>query len=130
MIGDRHPERCHEYLAHIVEAAQKVSRYTASLDRRAFLADDKTQDAVVRNLEIVGEAARRILEDCPNFAAQHPEVPWQTIYAMRNRLSHGYHEVNLEIVWDTIQQSLPDLEQQLRQILAGNVGGLPASESR
>ena len=130
MSEDRHPERRYEYLGHIVEAAEKVARYTTALDKRAFLADEKTQDAVVRNLEIVGEAARRILEDCPGFAAQHPEVPWQTIYAMRNRLSHGYKEVNLEIVWDTIQQSLPDLEQQLRRILAGDAGDSPASGSR
>lgn len=118
MSEDRPAERHEEYLGHILEAVAKIARYMGSLDRRAFLADDMMQDAVIRNLEIVGEAARRILEECPAFAGQHPEVPWRTIYAMRNRLSHGYLEVNLEIVWDTVRQSLPELERQVRRILA------------
>lgn len=130
MSEDRQPERHEEYLGHILEAVAKIARYMGSLDKPAFLADDKTQDAVIRNLEIVGEASRRILEECPGFAGQHPEVPWKTIYAMRNRLSHGYLEVNLDIVWDTIRQSLPELERHVRRILAKDAGDAPASGPR
>jgi uncharacterized protein with HEPN domain len=127
MSDGRRPERHEEYLQHILESAAKVARYTAALDKSAFLGDEKTQDAVIRNLEIIGEASRRILEECPGFAEQHAEVPWKKIYAMRNRLSHGYIEVNLDVVWDTIRQSLPEVEQHVRRIVATIPGDPPDS---
>lgn len=120
MSDGAHPQRHEEYLRHVLDALEKITRYTARMDKSAFLADEKTQDAVVRNLEIVGEASRRILEECSEFAERHPEVPWKKIYAMRNRLSHGYIEVNLDVVWDTVRQSLPELEQHTRRVLAGS----------
>ncbi len=122
------PLRREDYLRHILEAAEKVARFTAAMDKPAFAADDKTRDAVIRNLEIVGEAARRLVEECPEFTQRHPEVPWRTIYAMRNRLSHGYFEINLDIVWDTIKTSLPELEGQVRGLLGKVPGGRPSSE--
>ena len=114
------PQRHEEYPRHMLDAIEKVARYTAGLDKSAFLPDEKTQDAAVRNLEFVEEASRRILEECPEFAQRHPEVPCKRIYAMRNRLSHGYIEVDLDVVWDAIRQSLPELEQHARQILANS----------
>lgn len=130
MNDGRQPERHEEYLQHILESAAKVARYTEALDKLAFLADEKTQDAVIRNLEIIEEASRRILEECPGFAEQHAGVPWKKIYAMRNRLSHGYIEVNLDLVWDTVRQSLPELAQDVRRILATIPGDPPDSELR
>ena len=119
------PARREDYLRHILEAAEKVARYVAAMDKPAFLADEKTRDAVIRNLEIVGEAARRLIEEYPEFAQQHAEVPWKKIYAMRDRLSHGYFEINLDVVWDTIKVSLPELKEQARRLL----GEIPEARS-
>lgn len=116
------PPRYEDYLRHILEASERVARYTGALDKPAFVADEKTRDAVIRNLEIVGEAARRILEQYPEFAGRNPEIPSNKIYAMRNRLSHGYFEINLDIVWDTIKTSLPELEQHARRLLGVDPG--------
>jgi uncharacterized protein with HEPN domain len=121
--------RHEEYLEHIIAAIEKVQSYTAALDKAEFVADEKTQDAVIRNLEVIGEAAGRIIDESPEIAARYAEVPWKTIYAMRNRLSHGYFEINLEIVWETVCQSLPELERQARRILRGdNPRGAAPSE--
>ena len=90
MNDGRQPERHEEYLQHILESAAKVARYTAALDKSAFLGDEKTQDAVIRNLEIIGEASRNIERHHQNFATSHPDVPWEDVYLMRNRVSHGY----------------------------------------
>lgn len=128
MSGGGRPDRHEQYLEHIVAAIEKVKSYTSSLDKAGFLADEKTQDAVIRNLEMIGEAARRILDEHPEFAARYAGVPWKRIYAMRNRLSHGYFEINLEIVWETVRQSLPELEKHARQMLRGeNPGETPPS---
>lgn len=127
MSGGGQPERHEEYLQHIVAAVEKVKSYTSALDKAAFVADEKTQDAVIRNLEVIGEAARRILDEYPEFAARYTGVPWKKIYAMRNRLSHGYFEINLEVLWETVRQSLPELERHVRRILH-DPGAAPPSE--
>jgi uncharacterized protein with HEPN domain len=102
----------------IVAAVGKIERYIAGLGREAFLADDKTIDAVVRNLEIIGEAARHVPDD---FAAVHPEVPWQRIAGLRNRIVHDYFGLDLEIVWQILQTDLPQLKSHLRQPATGPV---------
>jgi uncharacterized protein with HEPN domain len=81
-----------------------------------FFHDEKTQDAVIRNIEIIGEAAKNVERADPVFVADHPEIPWLVIYAMRNRLSHGYFEVDLDVIWQTIQTDLPRLEAQIRAL--------------
>jgi uncharacterized protein with HEPN domain len=73
----------------------------------------------LRNIEIIGEAARNVERADPKFSAQHPDVPWAVIYAMRNRLSHGYFEVDLEIVWKTVRNDLPALESRTSALLKG-----------
>lgn len=75
------------------------------------------QDAVIRNIEIVGEASHNILQVAPDFAARHDEIPWQVVYTMRNRVSHEYHHVDLEIVWKTVRNDLPVLYQQIQAAL-------------
>ena len=82
----------------------------------SFLNDQKTQDAVIRNFEILGEAARNIERHHAEFAANHPEVPWSVIYAMRNRVAHGYFKVDLEMVWKTIHTDLPELHAQIKRL--------------
>ena len=110
--------RVRDYLDHIVQAIERIKRYVAAEDRDGFLQDEKTQDAVIRNIEIIGEAARNVERVAPEYAAAHPEIPWPVIYAMRNRVSHGYFEVDLDLVWQTVQTDLPVLENQVRTLIS------------
>ncbi|MDR5816394.1 DUF86 domain-containing protein [Caballeronia sp. LZ033] len=89
-----------------------ISRYINDLDETDFLADELVQDGVIRNIEVVGEACRNICKYFPAFVTQHPEVPFQSAYEMRNALSHGYHKVDLGIVWVTARGDLPALGKQ------------------
>ena len=90
--------RVRDSLEHIHQAIGRISRYVSGLDRSAFLANDEKQDAVIRNIEIIGEAAQNIRPKFPNFAADHAEFPWGSAYGMRNVVVHGYFKVDLEIV--------------------------------
>lgn len=101
--------RVPDYLEHILQAIERIERHTADVDEMGFLASELIQDAVIRNLEVIGEAANNIQRVDAAFAMAHGEVPWQVMYAMRNRLSHGYDRVDFEIVWKTIHRDLPDL---------------------
>lgn len=78
-----------------------------------FLADKRTQQAVILNIVIIGEAATKLLGDYRGFLDQYPEVPWTSMKGMRNRIAHGYFDINLEVVWDTLQTALPELLQRL-----------------
>lgn len=109
--------RIPDYLVHIVEAIERIDEYLADVSEVTFLEDRKTQDAVIRNFEIIGEAAHNIESYHAQFAAAHPEVPWTVIYAMRNRVAHGYFKVDLEVVWKTIDSDLPGLHAQIRKLL-------------
>lgn len=73
-------------------------------------------DAVVRNITIIGEAARYITRDDPDFAAAHSEIPWEAMYGMRNQVMHGYFVVDIDIVWSTVQSYLPELERELSRL--------------
>lgn len=101
--------RIPDYLGHILQAIERIERHTADVDEMAFLSSELIQDAVIRNLEIIGEAANNVLRADASFATKHAEIPWQVMYAMRNRLSHAYDKVDMEIVWKTIQRDLPEL---------------------
>src|SRR5215813_5730689 len=105
----RKERRLRDYLDHIVQAVLKIERYTEGMNQSAFLENDLVQDAVIRNLEIIGEASRSIQLRHPQFAAEHPELPLLFAYEMRNVLAHGYAQVDLDIVWRTLQRDLPDL---------------------
>jgi len=109
--------RVADYLQHILEAIGNIGDYTAGLDLAAFMADRKTRDAVIRNLEIIGEACNNVARNHPAFAAQHSEVPWGFAYEMRNALSHGYFTVDHTVVWQTIQQDLPTLKRQITTLV-------------
>lgn len=108
--------RVPEYLGHIIEAIHRIERYTADMTELTFLSDEKTQDAVVRNFEIIGEACNNIIKKHPEFASQHSEVPWGFAYEMRNALAHGYHKVDFEIVWQTIHANLHVLLAQVEHV--------------
>lgn len=109
--------RIPDFLEHILEAIERIDLYLADTDEVAFLNDQKTQDAVIRNFEIIGEAAHNIERYHAEFAADHPEVPWTVVYAMRNRVAHGYFDVDLEMVWKTIHADLPELHALIKQLL-------------
>lgn len=100
----------------MLDSIERIGQYTEDFTRTSFLADPKTQDAVIRNLEIIGEAARNIEKRYPEFTAQHAEVPWTVAYEMRNVLAHGYFQVDLDVVWSTLERDLPELERQLRAL--------------
>lgn len=102
------------YAEDIVEACAKVSRYIAGMTYEAFLADDRTRDAVMRNIEIVGEAAKGIPDQ---VAAGAPEIPWRNVRGMRNVLAHGYFTASNEIVWATATARLPEIEAAVRKLL-------------
>jgi len=101
--------RVPDYLGHILEAIERIEEYVSDMDETHFLVSKLVQDAVIRNIEIIGEASNNIQRVDPVFAAQHAEIPWQVMYAMRNRVSHGYDKVDFEMVWKTICNDLPDL---------------------
>lgn len=110
------PLRIADYLRHIIEAIENIQTYTAGMDLSAFMADKKTQDAVIRNLEVIGEACNNVAKNHPAFASTHSSVPWGFAYEMRNALSHGYFAVDLAIVWKTIQNDLPGLQTQVASL--------------
>lgn len=113
----RDNEQLREYLGHILEAIERITKYVEDIDEMAFLGNELVQDAVVRNLEIIGEASRNILKHFPAFVAQHQDLPLATAYQMRNALAHGYFKIDYEIVWTTIQHNLADLHSQIQQVL-------------
>ena len=109
--------RLPEYLGHIVQAIDRVHRYVADMHEADFLTDEKTQDAVIRNFEVIGEASNNVKKHHPNFASQHPEVPLNFAYEMRNALAHGYFKIDFEVVWTTIHADLPGLRAQIAALI-------------
>jgi len=102
------------YLVDIRDAADRILRYTAA-GREAFFADPMIQDAVIRNLEVMGEAVRRVSAD---IRSAHPEIPWKQIAGTRDRVIHGYFTVDLEIVWEIVETELPSLRPRLAALLS------------
>jgi uncharacterized protein with HEPN domain len=118
MSGNEAESRLGDYLAHMLEAARLAREYVQGINKDDFLKDRRTQQALVLNLITIGEAAARIVSECKEFAASHEEIPWAQMRGMRNRMAHGYFDIDLSIVWDTVQSSLPELEAQLRKAIA------------
>jgi len=110
-------DRLHDYLQHICRAIERIGSYTQDMDEATFLNTPLVQDAAIRNLEIIGEASHNISTRYPDFAAAHPELPLAFAWKMRNILTHGYAEVDAEIVWRTFKRDLPVLYQQIQTIL-------------
>ncbi len=102
------------YLTHVLECITKIERFTQE-GEEVFFSDDKTQDAVLRNLQIMAESTQRVSE---SIKASHPEVPWSEIAGFRNVLAHDYLGVKLERVWQVVQKGLPQLKQATQEMLA------------
>ncbi|PYS60698.1 MAG: hypothetical protein DMF76_13180 [Acidobacteria bacterium] len=103
-----------EFVEDVREAIRRISVYTERMNYDAFLADIKTQDAVTRNLEIIGEAVKNL---SPELRQLHPDVPWRSMAGVRDRLIHDYFGVNLDIIWEIISNELPKLVEPLERIL-------------
>ncbi len=108
--------RLPDYLDHIQQAATDACSFVEGLAKEDFLADKRTQQAVIMSLIIIGEAATKVMDGYAEFTQAHPEVPWRSMRGMRNRIAHGYFDVNLDVVWDTAQAALPELLKQLTAV--------------
>jgi uncharacterized protein with HEPN domain len=101
---------------HILDEAEEASKYTEGLSFEEFIKDGKTVRAVIRSIEVIGEAAAKISGE---FREEHPGIPWQKIIGMRNRLIHIYFDIDIPVVWQTVKENLPSLIDQLHSILKG-----------
>ncbi|MBS3132565.1 DUF86 domain-containing protein [Candidatus Woesearchaeota archaeon] len=102
------------FVGHILDSIQKAEKYTEGISRQGFLKSKIIQDAVIRNLEIIGEAAKNIPK---NFRDKYPEISWRQIAGFRDILIHMYFGIDLDLTWDVIKKDLPGLKQKLRKIL-------------
>jgi uncharacterized protein with HEPN domain len=101
--------RLPDYLEHMQQAAADACSFVDGLDKEGFLSDKRTQRAVVMSLIVIGEAATKVMDRYAPFTEGHAEVPWRSMRGMRNRIAHGYFDINLDLVWDTVQTALPEL---------------------
>ena len=103
------------YLHHIHDAIEQIKSYVAGLNKEAFFDKRMVQGAVVRQLEIVGEASRNLPVE---FRASHHQIPWHAIIGMRNRFVHEYVNIDLDVIWEVIKVDLPPLKEQIDRLLA------------
>ena len=110
-------DKLQDYLRHMQEGVKQASDYISGMDKAGFLADKRTQQAVIMNIVIIGEAATRVMSEFPEFTDAHPEFLWRNMRGMRNRIAHGYFDIDLEQVWETACKALPALGVQLSLII-------------
>jgi uncharacterized protein with HEPN domain len=108
------PRDSRVYLEDILEATRKIKLYAGKLSKTEFLQDEKTFDAVVRNLEVIGEAVKKLPED---LRAKHPALEWKKMVGLRDILIHEYFGLDAEIVWDIVQNKVPALDREVRTML-------------
>ena len=104
------------YIAQMLDAAISATEYVEGYDKADFLNDKRTQQAVALNILIIGEVATKIDQNHSGFADAHSAVPWTSMRNMRNRIAHGYYELDFEVVWDTVSLSLPPLIDALNKL--------------
>ena len=102
------------YLNHILECIGRINLYVTGIHEDTFINSPLIQDAVIRNLEVIGEAVKKLDK---HFRAQHPKIPWKNIAGMRDKLIHDYIGVDIWAVWAVIEDILPDFEKQIKDII-------------
>ena len=112
-----HSPRAADYLTHMIEAIDRIQTYTRNTSEEEFESDSLLQDAVLRNLGVLGEAAKNFLTVAPDDAQRASGVPFAKIYGMRNQIEHGYFTVDMGIVWNVVVREMPKLRPQLEAIL-------------
>lgn len=103
------------YLRHILDAISKIEEYVKSMKREKFLKDVKTQDAVVREFEVIGEATKRLSSETKQ---RYTEIPWAEVAGARDRLIHAYFDVDLNEVWKTVCDDIPRLKSTVKKAIA------------
>ena len=112
--------RLADYLEHMRQATADACDFVDGMDRATFAQDKRTQQAVVMSLIVLGEAATKVMERYAAFAEAHGEIPWRNMRGMRNRIAHGYFDIDLDVVWDTVRTALPELRAQLAGLTTGD----------
>jgi uncharacterized protein with HEPN domain len=102
------------FLKDILDSIERIENYVLDLDYEDFSNDQKTVDAVIRNLEVIGEATKNISEE---FRNKHPNLPWREMAGMRDKLIHGYFDVMYSIIWETVKNDLPLIKSKIIEIL-------------
>jgi len=102
--------RLPDYLDHIQQAATDARSFVEGMAKDDFLADKRTQQAVIMSLIVIGEAATKVMDGYVEFTQAHADVPWRSMRNMRNRMAHGYFDINLDVVWETVQEWLPAMK--------------------
>lgn len=106
------------YVDHMIDAAQRIGRFIGNVSREQFIANELLQDVVIRNLEVIGEAARNAVLAQADLPQRFPQIAWSAAQGMRHRLSHGYFSIDLDIVWTTIERDVPQLLAELKRVRA------------
>jgi uncharacterized protein with HEPN domain len=102
-----------DYITDICDAIEKIERYTDGMDYEEFTDDERTIDAVLRNFEVIGEAAKNVPEQTRR---EYSDVPWSEMAGMRDKLIHGYADIELRIVWQTVEEELPELKPRMETV--------------
>ncbi|MCC6924305.1 DUF86 domain-containing protein [Novosphingobium sp.] len=102
-----------QLLQHMRDAISQTLTYIEGYAKEDFLEDKRTQQAVILNLIILGEAATKLMDSYPDQTAARPEIEWRSMRGMRNRIAHGYYDIDLDVVWETVSVALPELSKLL-----------------
>ncbi|MEK7127613.1 MAG: DUF86 domain-containing protein [Patescibacteria group bacterium] len=102
------------YINDIAQAIDKIDKFAGKISYEKFCRDEKTMDAVVRNLEIIGEAAKHVSK---TIRERNKDIPWSEMVSMRNKVTHEYFGVDMEILWKTITEDLPELKKKIKKLI-------------
>ncbi|MFP3880474.1 MAG: DUF86 domain-containing protein [Dehalococcoidia bacterium] len=101
------------YLRHVLDAIYRIEEYTRDITYENFLSSHLRQDAAIRQIEVIGEAVKKL---SPELKDRHPEIPWRDVVGMRDKLVHDYFGVDLDAVWNTARKDIPQLKEEIRGI--------------